>query len=40
MAIGTGMPEVPRYAMYSGVILNQLSWTLQRSGLLTATVGQ
>ena len=39
MAIETGLPEVPRYAMYSGVMLNQLSWTLQRSGLLTATVG-
>ena len=39
IAIETGMPEVPRYAMYSGVMLNQLSWTLQRSGLLTATVG-
>ena len=39
MAIETGMPDVPRYAMYSGVMLNQLSWTLQRSGLLTATVG-
>ncbi len=39
MAIETGMPEVPRYAMYAGVMLNQLSWTLQRSGLLTATVG-
>ena len=37
MAIETGMPEVPRYAMYSGVMLNQLSWTMQRSGLLTAT---
>lgn len=39
MAIETGMPEVPRYAMYTGVMLNQLSWTLQRSGLLTATMG-
>lgn len=39
IAIETGMPEVPRYAMCSGVMLNQLSWTLQRSGLLTATVG-
>ena len=39
MAIETGMPEIPRYAMYGGVMLNQLSWTLQRSGLLTATVG-
>ncbi|RJL06942.1 phage tail tube protein [Paracoccus siganidrum] len=37
MAIETGMPEVPRYAMYSGVMVNQLSWTMQRSGLLTAS---
>lgn len=37
MSIETGMPEVPRYAMYSGVMVNQLSWTMQRSGLLTAT---
>lgn len=37
MALETGMPEVPRYAMYSGVMVNQLSWTMQRSGLLTAS---
>jgi len=37
MAIETALPEVPRFAMYSGVMLNQLSWTMQRSGLLTAT---
>lgn len=37
MSIETGMPEVPRYAMYSGVMVNQLSWTMQRSGLLTAS---
>lgn len=37
MSIETGMPEVPRYAMYSGVVVNQLSWTMQRSGLLTAS---
>jgi hypothetical protein len=37
LAIETAMPEVPRYAMYSGCVLDQLSWTLQRSGLLTAT---
>jgi hypothetical protein len=37
MAIETGMPEVPRYAMYSGCVLDQLSWQVQRSGLLTAT---
>lgn len=36
LAIETGMPEVPRYAMYTGVTVDQLSWTMQRSGLLTA----
>jgi hypothetical protein len=37
MSIETGMPEVPRYAIYSGCVLDQLSWQMQRSGLLTAT---
>uniref|UniRef100_UPI0023F045F3 phage tail tube protein n=2 Tax=Paracoccus TaxID=265 RepID=UPI0023F045F3 len=37
MAIETAMPEVPRFAMYSGCVLDQLSWQMQRSGLLTAT---
>jgi hypothetical protein len=37
MTIETGMPEVPRFAMYSGCVLDQLSWQVQRSGLLTAT---
>lgn len=37
MAIETGMPDVPRFAMYTGVMVNQLSWTMQRSGLLTAS---
>jgi hypothetical protein len=37
MSIETGMPEVPRYAMYSGCVLDQLSWQMQRSGLLTAS---
>lgn len=31
------MPEVPRFAMYSGCVLDGLSWQMQRSGLLTAT---
>jgi hypothetical protein len=35
--IETGMPEVPRFAMYSGCVLDTLSWQMQRSGLLTAT---
>ncbi len=38
---GTGnslrLPEVPRYAMYSGCVLDQIIWQMQRSGLLTAT---
>ncbi len=37
MSIETALPEVPRYAMYSGCMLDQLSWQVQRSGLLTAT---
>jgi len=37
MSIETGMPEVPRYAMYSGCVLDKLAWQVQRSGLLTAT---
>ncbi len=36
-SIETGMPEVPRYAMYSGCVLDQITWQMQRSGLLTAT---
>ena len=39
MAIELGMPEVPHFAMNSGAVVNTLSWTMQRSGLLTATVG-
>ena len=37
MSIETGMPEVPRYAMNSGCVLDQITWQMQRSGLLTAT---
>ncbi len=39
MAIEIGMPEVPRFAMYTGVMLDRLSWSMARTGLLTATVG-
>lgn len=38
MSIETGMPDVPRFAMYSGCVVDQMSWTMQRSGLLTASV--
>ena len=37
LAVETGMPEVPRYAMYTGCVVDQLSWQMARSGLLTAT---
>lgn len=37
MSIETQMPEVPRFAMYSGVMLDALSWSMGRSGLLQAT---
>ncbi|MBB1498098.1 phage tail tube protein [Paracoccus sp. MC1862] len=37
MSIETGMPEAPRHAVYSGCVLDQFSWQMQRSGLLTAT---
>jgi hypothetical protein len=37
MSVEVGMPEIPRYAMYSGCMLDELSWQMQRSGLLTAT---
>ena len=32
------MPEIPRFAMYTGCVLDQLSLQMQRSGLLTAGV--
>ncbi len=37
MAIEVAMPEVPRFAMYAGCVMAQLSWQMNRSGLLTAT---
>lgn len=36
MSIEVAMPEVPRFAMYSGCMLDALSWTMERSGLLGA----
>lgn len=35
-SVETGMPEVPRYAMYSGCMVDSLNWQLVRTGLLTA----
>jgi hypothetical protein len=36
MSIEVGMPEVPRFAMYSGCVPDSLSWQMERSGLLGA----
>lgn len=33
-----GMPDVPYYAMNKGCVANSISWTMNRSGLITATV--
>ncbi len=38
MAIEVAMPEIPRFAMYTGCVLDQLSLQMERSGLLTADV--
>ncbi|MBC7157523.1 MAG: hypothetical protein H5U20_08420, partial [Rhodobacteraceae bacterium] len=38
MAIEVGLPEIPHFAMFEGVRINGVSWTMQRGGLLTATV--
>ena len=34
----TGLPEVPHYAMVSGCMADSISFQMQRSGLVTATV--
>lgn len=39
LAIEKGMPDLPRFEMFTGCMVNQLSWQMERSGLLTATVG-
>jgi len=37
MAIEIGHPEIPAYFMYPGCVLDQLNFSMQRAGLLTAT---
>ena len=36
-SIETAMPEIPRYALYAGCMVDSLHWQMARSGLLTAT---
>lgn len=38
-SIEIGNPEVPEFRMYSGVMADTLDFTMQRSGLLQATIG-
>lgn len=37
MAIEVGLPEVPSFAMFAGCMVDQLNFSMQRSGQLTAT---
>jgi len=39
ISIEKQLPEVPRFEMFTGCVVDQISWQMQRSGLLTATVG-
>ena len=38
MAIEVGNPDVPSYRMMEGVRANSINWSMQRSGLVTATI--
>ncbi|GHF71172.1 phage tail tube protein [Seohaeicola zhoushanensis] len=38
MAVEVGNPDVPSYRMLTGVVANSINWTMQRSGLVTATI--
>jgi hypothetical protein len=37
LAIETQMPEVPRFSMYSGAVIDEFSWEMKRAGLLQGT---
>lgn len=37
-AVEVGMPEVPYFAMCAGCVANSIAWTMNRSGLITASV--
>lgn len=39
MAVEVQMPDVPLFAMHSGLVADRLSFSMARKGLLTATVG-
>lgn len=39
LSIEVGTPDVPRFAMFKGCMVDSLSWSMNRSGLVTARVG-
>lgn len=39
LAIEKQLPDVPMYEMFAGVMVNEWQWTMQRSGLLTMSLG-
>ena len=38
MSIEKQLPQVPRFEMFSGCVVDQIGWQMQRSGLLTSSV--
>lgn len=38
MTVQKALPDVPHFERYTGVMVNQLSWTMQRSGQVTASL--
>jgi Phage tail tube protein len=38
LALETQMPDIPKFSMFSGAVVDELSWELKRAGLLQATV--
>lgn len=39
MSIEIGTPDVPRFGMFKGCMVDRLSWSMRRDGLVTANVG-
>lgn len=38
ISIEKQLPQVPRFEMFTGCVVDQISWQMQRAGLLTSTV--
>lgn len=39
LSIEVGMPDVPRFGMFKGCMVDRLSWSMRRAGQIQATVG-